>query len=480
MAETLNLTPGLHRKEWQTMMPAPTTTAAGSIVIADDSSEQKFALYMASSTVHYLYNHNEDDFLQIPSGTFAVALAAGTCGTYLPWSVTYTATGGTTTTVTVSAASFNLNGFVVGKTIEFLTGTAANIGLRRTILAINSEAGIGTITLTLDSALGAVVANNDTFRVKSGSFFVLNAGTLAATNYFKRFDIGTLAWSNLAVTGLPATWGTDGRLISPYMGNATYESGTAASGSTTTLVKTAAGWTTNQWTNYQVRITNGTGRGQVRVITSNTATQLTFAAGATIDATSEFVIEGDENAIYAMGNNAVTLYKYSISGNTTTTVTPSAARAGAPAAGMGAVFVGVTGNSVWADVTNIKNGRYIYSLRGGGGTILDRYDIATQAWLPTTGVVYVNPTTFATGSSMFWSGEFLYIAKEGTAAIPQRFYKYSVIGNTLEPMTTDWYLNGAATIGQKMWIKNLSSQGVVKWLYNLGSTTTNLRRIMIY
>lgn len=483
MAEAQNNIPLLHRKEWQTMMPAPVATGAGSFIVADDSGDQNFILYMATSTVHYLYNHAEDDWLQIPSGAFTVAIAAGSCGTYLPWSVTYTANGGSTSTITVAAASFNINGFVVGKIVEFLSGTAANIGQRRTILSINSDAGIGTITLTLDTPLASTVANTDTFRIKSGSFFVLNAGTLAATGYFKRFDIGTFVWTNLAVTGLPATWGTDGRLVSPYLGiaNVSYDSGTASSGTTTTLVKASAGWTVNQWTNYQVRITAGTGIGQIRVITSNTATQLTFAAGATIDATSQFVIKGDENAIYAMGNNAVTLYKYSISGNTTVTVTPSAARAGAPLAGMNATFVGVTGNPVWADVTNIKDGRYIYSLRGGASATLDRYDIPTQAWLPTTGVAYVNTLiTFTTGTSMFWDKEFLYIAKEGTAAIPQRFYKYNVVENTLESVTTDWYLNGAAVAGQKIWIKNLSSQGIVKWMYCLGSTTTNLRRVMIY
>lgn len=485
MAEAQLNIPTRNRKEWQSMMAPITATAAGSFVVADDSGEQDFALYMASNTVHYLYSHSQDDWLQIPSGAFAVALAAGCCGTYLPWSVPYTATGGTTTTVTVAAASFNINGTVVGKTIEFLTGTAANIGLRRTVLSILTDSGIGTITLTLDSAVTSSVANNDTFRIKSGSFFVLNAGTLAATNYFKRFDIGTMVWTNLAVTGLPATWGTDGKLVSPYLGTVAYDTGTATSGSSTTLVVSTATWTASQWVNYQCRITAGTGRGQVRVITANTGTTLTFAAGATIDNTSEFVIEGDENAIYAMGNNAVTLYKYSISGNTTVTVTPSAARAGAPIAGMTAAFVGQTGNAGWANTSNIKDGRYIYSLRGGT-SVLDRYDIATLAWLPTNGVVYVSPTTFATGDSMFWSGEFLYIAKEGSATVPQRFYRYSVIGNYMGVVTTDWYLNGAALLGSKMWVKDLSSAGVIKWLYCLGSgvptgaTIGNLRRIMLY
>jgi hypothetical protein len=462
------------------MMPALTNTAAGSTMIADPSGNANHSLYIASNTVHYLYHHDEDDYQTIASGGFAVALAAGFCGAYHPWSVNYTANGGSTTTVTVAAGSFNLNGNVRGKQIEFLTGTAANLGLRRTISEITHNNGIGTITLTLSASVPSSVANNDTFRVASGSYFMLNAGTLAATNYFKRFDLGTQAWSDRAVTGLPATWGTDGRMVIPSRLDVSYDSGTVTSATGTTLDCTGKGWTSGQWVNYQVRITGGLGIGQIRVITANDADTLTVATWTTNpDSTSTFVIEGDDNAIYIMGNNAVTLYKNSISGNTTTTVTVSAARAGAPVAGMSADFVSVTGIYNWNNITNIKDGRYIYSLRGTGA-IMDVYDIATLAWLPTTGVNYPANTTFAAGDSTFHNGRYIYIAKEGSATVPQRFYKFALRGNYIEPVTTDWYLGGAATIGNKIWVKNLSTTGTIKWLYCLQSTSANLRRIMIF
>jgi hypothetical protein len=304
---------------------------------------------------------------------------------------------------------------------------------------------------------------------------MLNAGTLAATNYFKRFDLGTYAWSDRAVTGLPATWGTDGRMVTPAMLDVSYSSGTATSGSVTTLVDSSKSWVTDQWKNYQVRITGGTGVGQIKVITTNNGTTLTFASGTAPDATSTYVIEGDEDAIYILGNNAVTLYKNSISGNTTTTVTVTAARAGAPIAGMSADFVGVTGIEDW----EAKNGRYIYSIRGGT-TVIDRYDITTLAWLPTTGVNYPAITTFATGDSTFWNGRYIYIAKEGSATVPQRFYKFALRGNYIEPVTTDWYFGGAALLGNKIWIKNYSTTGTVQWLYCLQSTAANLRRIMLF
>lgn len=479
MAETQNNKPLLHRKEWQTMMPAPNAGAAGLFVITGGANLFRFSLYLVSATVHYMYDHDNDDWIQIPSGAFGTAIGAGACGSFGDWSRTYTATGGTTTTLTVNAATFNLNGFVVGKTIEFLTGTAGNIGLRRTITKINHPGtASGTITLTLDSAVTSSVANNDTFRVASGMFYVLMPGTLTATS-FRKYDIATDVWTSCTNTGLPASWGTDADMVRTGLKDTQYDSGLATSGTTTALTCTGKGWTVNQWTNYQVRITDGTGRGQIRVITSNTSDTLSFAAGTAPDITSQFVIEGDENALYLLGNNAVTLYKYSISGNSWATVTPSVARAGNAIAGMSADFVGNTGDTGWADITNIKDGKYIYSFRGGTA-VLDRFNISSLAWEVIAYEPYI--TTFATGASADWMSGTpnLFIAKEGSATVPQRFYKFNVVQNTLEPFTTDWYLNGAATLGNKTWIKYLSSSKVVAWLYNLGATSTNLRRIMIY
>lgn len=479
--EAQNNVPLLHRKEWQTMMPAPVNTAAGSFVVGSPSPNRRYSLYMVSATVHHLYDHMEDDWIPIISGALGGTFGAGACGLQTAWSINYTATGGTTTTVTVNSAVHNIDGNIVGDVIEFLTGTAGNIGLRRNITAIKTNIGTGTITITLDSAVTSAVANNDTFRISSGSFFVLSAGTLSATS-FRRYDVSTGTWTSLTNTGLPATWGTDGRMVRPYQREDVYDSGTATSGSATTLVCTGKGWTNDQWINYQVRITTGTGMGQKRVITDNTADTLTFASGATIDATSVFAIEGDENAIYLLGNNAVTMYKYSIFGNSWATVTPTTARAGAPIAGMSADWVGKTGDAQWADITDIKDGRYIYSLRGGT-SVMDRFDISggtngAGAW---SAVTYTpNQQTFATGSSTEWDGLFIYIAKEGSATVPQRFYKYCVRGNTMFPVTTDWYFGGAALLGNKIWIKNLSSEGKVKWLYCLSSTSAVLRRIMLF
>ena len=50
--------------------------------------------------------------------------------------------------------------------------------------------------------------------------------------------------------------------------------GTATAGTANSLSDTGKAWRVNQWTGYQIRLTAGTGVGQVRKIVSNTATQL--------------------------------------------------------------------------------------------------------------------------------------------------------------------------------------------------------------
>lgn len=55
-----------------------------------------------------------------------------------------------------------------------------------------------------------------------------------------------------------------------------YESKTSTSNSATTLDVSTVTWATGQWVNFYVHITSGALSGQIRKITSNTATQITF------------------------------------------------------------------------------------------------------------------------------------------------------------------------------------------------------------
>ena len=70
------------------------------------------------------------------------------------------------------------------------------------------------------------------------------------------------------------------------------DSGTATSGASTTLTDTSQSWASNEYQDKCLIITGGTGVGQIRKISSNTATVLTVSSAFTTtpDATSEYVI----------------------------------------------------------------------------------------------------------------------------------------------------------------------------------------------
>jgi len=545
----------LHRKEWQMMTPTPSATVAGAFMLSADSGNQNKSLLVLSAVLQYLYDHAQDGFVQIPSGALAGTFGAGACGAYFPWSILYTANGGSTTTATVLASTHNINAFVEGETIEFVS-SGINNGLRRKITNVRNNAGAGTITLTFDSPVATAVLNTHTFRISSGRFFVMCAGTTASGSW-KTFDLGTMAWqSSLSTTNLPASWATDGKAVSTAKMANVEVNGTATAGSTTTLtdstkawevdefknhwvlvldgtgegqmakiisntatqltfgalatgldatsiyqisgskpayasgVATAGGastltngaksWTVNQWTNYQVRIISGTGAGQIRTIASNTGTVLTTSSawGTQPDTTSVYVIESNEDYIYLAGNNAVTMYRYSISANTWTVMSPTVARGGAPGLGMCLDWVSETGNDDWANESDIQDGRYIYSMRGGAGGLIDRFDIAggtsgAGAW---TAVTYIATETFTTGSSAFQSGRYLYIRKDAT----HRYFRYDIVGNQMEALNTNTYPDGVALLGQKMWVKNLDPTETVKWLYSIMNTGTAIHRIMLF
>jgi len=72
----------------------------------------------------------------------------------------------------------------------------------------------------------------------------------------------------------------------------------ATSGTTTTITKTAAGWTVDVYLGKSVYITVGTNVGLRRTITTNSATVLTVSPAfpTAIDATSSFQIDGGPNA----------------------------------------------------------------------------------------------------------------------------------------------------------------------------------------
>lgn len=108
--------------------------------------------------------------------------------------------------------------------------------------------------------------------------------------------------------GLWATTPASGSVYTIYKGTPT-ETGKATSGSTTTIVDSGANWATNCWAGYVASFTGGSGSGQAPVVTSNTATTLTFAAqGSAASSTttySLYLATGIDQVFQPVGFSAV-------------------------------------------------------------------------------------------------------------------------------------------------------------------------------
>lgn len=476
MTTTVGTRKILDPKRWDYMCPVPAATGAGHFVVSSRHFRQQQML-VQSNAVAYMYLPEEDGFVQLPSPGLAGTFGAGACGVAGAWS-TGTTIGAslpvTSGTVQSIVTNLTLTRDLRGFSVQILTGP--NAGEIKTI-AVNTLGANATIAFT--AASGGAFGATNTYRLLTPVFFVLGAGTLAAAS-FRKYCFATNTWTTLSQTGLPATVATDGRLISTpsWMdeGILSFASDTATGGSGTTLVNAARAWTTNQWANAQVRITGGTGAGQIRSITSNTGTTLTCAAFATApDATSTYSIEGNDDYVYFMGNNAVTLYRYSISANTWTTLAPGVARGGAPSTGMSGHWVwGVTASD-WVAQDTIQNGRYIYSFRGGAGAVLDRYDIAANSW----SVVSYAPgvDTFTTGTKYAYAADALYIQKEAT----NRWFRFDFARNQMDGWGTMLLPQGTAVLGDTAFDVTFHDGAVdvvyVHIFYN--SSTVHLRCMVI-
>lgn len=51
----------------------------------------------------------------------------------------------------------------------------------------------------------------------------------------------------------------------------------------------------------------------------------------------------------------------------------------------------------------------------------------------------------------------------------------------MEPLSTNLYTDGAALVGDKLWIKDYLESGVVKlsWVYSLRNTGTEVHRMLL-
>lgn len=155
------------------------------------------------------------------------------------------------------------------------------------------DGGLTAIKNATVMMLISAYAPGDTYATVTGN--KIAQASMASTDY-------TLASSGNNRTLTTAT----GKTGVASAANVQLDNGTATSGSTTTLTNTAKAWTVNAFAGKVVTIVSGTGAGQEAVITSNTATALTFPAVTTApDATSVYRINNNLHIAFTDGSAKV-------------------------------------------------------------------------------------------------------------------------------------------------------------------------------
>ena len=443
------------------------------------------------------------------SQPFPAVVAANDLFEFVPINgVSYTASAGSTTVFTMANPNL-IPGKYIGYQLRILSGTN-NVGQVRAVTTNTSTA------ITVSPAFSATVTASDvavlepissifsgcSYQLECTRMWLQEAASAAVTS-FRYYDYAYNTWyapTGFSTTGAAVSVGTDSALVSTSSSNdntnTVFGTGTATGGSSNTLVNSTKTWATNQWANaYQVRIISGTCAGQVRPILANTATTLTVAPWGTWglapqsifvpDTTSTYIIEGNDDNIFLIGNNAITTYKYSVNSSAWTTIVPNSPRAAAAVAGLSANWAwgskDQAGNidAIWGSESNITAGRRIYSFRGTTA-LLDYYDIALNTWV--NGVTYSPANTAMVAGTKYTcvGGRYIYISLWVSATVGARIYRYDVITGNLDPLGQYMLPQGAAVVGNTMFDTSyVDGNTTITWVYQILNTSQYMLRMML-
>jgi hypothetical protein len=194
------------------------------------------------------------------------------------------------------------------------TATSNNIATAGTDSSLERTGEIASVwaqttATVVGNAMTSVVSGTATTLTDSGQSWTTNQWAGYYVRIFSGVGEGqqSLIASNTATTLTFATMSTAPDSTSQYIIEG-FDAGIASgTGTTTTLIDSTKAWVVNRWKNYAVKITAGTGKGQVIQILSNTATTLTFYKPISVatDSTTIYTIIGDSDKLYlSLGANA--------------------------------------------------------------------------------------------------------------------------------------------------------------------------------
>lgn len=341
--------------------------------------------------------------------------------------------------------------------------------------------GAGTC-ITYSSQQGKI----DSGEVYGSIFALITSGTGAPV--FNKYDELTDVWSNLNVTNLPGTFGTDGYLVFPEPEDNNLESfhssviTTVTLGADITLGATSVTVTALPKSIPANTILNfGTKAAPlyVHVTTAATASATSLVITASICAVSSGDTALYYDHGYLVGNNATQMYRWQI---TTSAWSTTSANSGNPVlpAVSGAVGAGCSLRFIPGGdfVVGINATDQLIIVRGGATAAIYRYDLALNTMNTLT--YYPSTETFTTGSSTVVKTvndkkSQLYINRNST----QHWFKFDFKKQRKMPVLFEELVTpGAALVGDRSCVINQSGLDMLYWI--LPTSSVMLRTALIY
>lgn len=168
---------------------------------------------------------------------------------------------------------------------------------------------IESFVATVDSPWMVMPDETSRIRIFSGAIVLLSSSAAGALYSMQVYDILSDMWySRTSVSNILSTTGTDAAIERTNENATVWTNGKATAGTTTTLTDSSQAWVVNEHAGRWLRISSGTGEGQIRQVASNTATVLTWVTvGTAPDTTSYYRVEGlDAGTATAGGASTLT------------------------------------------------------------------------------------------------------------------------------------------------------------------------------
>jgi hypothetical protein len=203
----------------------------------------------------------------------------------------------------------NLQHYEPFDNVNFSTAPIATAGSQSSFIITSQN-------VNLNSALTVPTDSTSRFIIQTGTIWLLSSTTVAPFFTWQMYDIANDIWMSKTANGgiFPVAIGTDFAIERTGALGGAYVSGTATAGANRTLTDSSKSMTVDEYANYQIRITGGTGMGQRQRIIANGTNYFEVAKKWTTnpDATSTYSVYADTDTIFFSGNANSSMLKYSV------------------------------------------------------------------------------------------------------------------------------------------------------------------------